>query len=319
MGYSPQECAALQTSEHWKELTQQYKQKAQELYDKATHLTTDDVVEMAQNAVNDVQAQVHSATDYIQTHTSDQMLDDAIETGGAIVDATGEMATDAWDWMKQTCDNIAHTKNLSEAAGMVAAAGIDLINPGKKAGKLYELEQKIERKLHTSKNDKRSGEDGGSSKGTRCGGQTANKNKGDCAERLVNRQYASQGYEIFDTQKITNGSGHGLDNIVYTPTTVTIIETKANTSPMSKPQRLGGEKYKDIQDKAYEDGLQGKGRMKSVPNEGITEYKNLQVGKSLHYKKCRVKLHNDPSGCYGRLGKGTCKAKSIECSDWNPE
>ncbi len=152
----------------------------------------------------------------------------------------------------------------------------------------------------------------------KCGNRPANKNKGDCAERKVNQKYGND-YKIFDTSKITNGSGHGLDNIAYNATTMIIIETKANNSPMSKHQKLGGKEYKRKQDKAYEKGLDGKGRMKSVPNKGIEEYQRKQEGKTLQYKKCRVKLVPDPSGCYGHLGKGKCKAQSINCSDWNPE
>ena len=103
---------------------------------------------------------------------------------------------------------------------------------------------------------------------------------------------------------------------MFNNTTVIIIETKANNASLSKYQKEGGEAYKRRQDKAYKKGLKNKGNMKSVPNEEIRKYQMLQKGKSLSYKKCRVKLIDDPKGCYGYQGKGKCKSKSIKCEEW---
>lgn len=95
-----------------------------------------------------------------------------------------------------------------------------------------------------------------------------------------------------------------------------IIETKANNASLSKNQKEGGEAYKLRQDKAYNKGLKNQGNMKSVSNDEIYKYQDLQEGKTLSYKKCRVKLVDDPKGCYGYKGKGKCKSKSMKCEEW---
>lgn len=144
----------------------------------------------------------------------------------------------------------------------------------------------------------------------------ARKNKGNCAERLVDKKYEMHNFEIFDTSKITNGSGHGHDNIAIMGNTAIITETKANNASLSKLQREGGYANHLRQDKAYKNGLDNVGNMKSVDNKEINKYFKTMKGKDMEYRTCRVKLVNDKSNCYGKNGRGICQATSIKCSKW---
>lgn len=139
------------------------------------------------------------------------------------------------------------------------------------------------------------------------------KNKGDCAESLVNEKYKDQGFEEFDTKRIENGSGHGIDNILHNDTDVMIIETKANTAGLNKWQKLGGEAYLAKQLGEMRDAIAGDGgRWKSMAEkadfeDAIEELEEI-LKKNKDFKVCRVNVKEDPTGCYGKNGKGKCEA-----------
>ncbi len=151
------------------------------------------------------------------------------------------------------------------------------------------------------------------------------KNKGDCAEQLVNQKYKDEGYEIFDTKRLENKSGHGLDNIATKGDNVVVIETKANKSTTNKWQKKGGEAYTERQKKRMSKGLyQGEGHWKGFQNDDdfeeafqeLTDLLNNPTSKK-SYKICRVIVKDDLKGCYGKNGKGNCEAEKITCEEWN--
>ncbi|SFV57301.1 hypothetical protein MNB_SM-4-290 [hydrothermal vent metagenome] len=149
-----------------------------------------------------------------------------------------------------------------------------------------------------------------------CG--NSNKNKGDCAEKLVNEKYEK--YEKFDTKRLENKSGHGIDNILSKDGKTVVIETKANTSQLNKWQKQGGKKYLKRQIGAMEDGLNGDGgRWKKFEGDAdledaLDELEELLDNNKIEYKICRVKLKDDPTGCYGKDGNGKCEADGeVDC------
>jgi len=69
----------------------------------------------------------------------------------------------------------------------------------------------------------------------------------------------------------------------------------------------------------------GKGRWKKY--EGDAKFRKalkalnriLKISNKQDFKVCRVKLADDPTGCYGKGGRGTCKPKpgtKITCKPW---
>jgi len=150
----------------------------------------------------------------------------------------------------------------------------------------------------------------------KCG--NSNKNKGDCGEALANAAYERAGYKTVKTDKMTNKSGHGIDNVAYNDTEVVVIETKANSSRLSKAQKLGGKKYLDKQLTEMIRGLKkGEGRWASYEDspelkDAIGEITDLLKNKKSQFKICRVILDDDPSGCYGKGGNGKCEGE-VKC------
>ena len=148
--------------------------------------------------------------------------------------------------------------------------------------------------------------------------KNSNKNKGNCAEELVNKEYEKNGWERFDTKRLENKSGHGIDNILTKGNDVSIIETKANTAGLNAGQRLGGQKYLDKQLTEMIRGFKKrKGRWASYKDnkelgKAIKDLKKILKGKNPNFRICRVKLEEDPMGCYGANGKGKCKGE-VNC------
>jgi hypothetical protein len=154
----------------------------------------------------------------------------------------------------------------------------------------------------------------------KCG--NSNKNKGDCAEALVNSACERAGFKKLDTKPMTNKSGHGIDNIAFNETEVVVIETKANTSQLSKLQKIGGKNYLNHQlGKMMEGYKRGTGRWASYKGDDalkdtIDKLEDLIKNKKSQFKVCKVKLDDDPSGCYGKDGNGKCEGE-VECEiDW---
>ena len=66
----------------------------------------------------------------------------------------------------------------------------------------------------------------------------------------------------------------------------------------------------------------GKGRWASYKDnealeDAIDELKDSMKDNKTQFKICRVKLDEDPTGCYGKGGNGKCEGE-VECKiNWN--
>jgi len=85
---------------------------------------------------------------------------------------------------------------------------------------------------------------------------------------------------------------------------------------------MGGEEYLKHQIDAMMKGFEkGEGRWASYKDDEalkdtIDALEDLIENKKPQFKVCRVKLDDDPSGCYGKGGNGKCEGE-VECEiDW---
>lgn len=128
--------------------------------------------------------------------------------------------------------------------------------------------------------------------------------KGFCAESLVDEHYFNKGYDVIDTGKISNRSGHGIDNIFIKGNEIVFVETKANTSQLYGKQH-NPQKYIKTQIRAINKGINKcKGRFKVLCNnnearkianrisDAAISYKNI-------YKHATVQVGRMDKGCSG--------------------
>ncbi len=175
--------------------------------------------------------------------------------------------------------------------------------------------------------------------------RNSNKNKGDCAEELLEKHYKSEGYEPLDTQSLMNKQGNGIDHAFVNKKTgeLIFIETKgtsnpnSNRIPLSKLQKEGGKEYIRNRIEAMLNGFyEGAGpwtkykHNKKFKKKIRKLLKAQQRAKSTSYKKCRVWVAQDNSGCYGQSSPtgekpatGICEPhpdkKEPNCIDWPSE
>ena len=183
--------------------------------------------------------------------------------------------------------------------------------------------------------------------------RNANKNKGDCAEKLLQEFYTQQGYKPLSSRKnknnkkksltksLTNKQGNGIDHAFTNKKgELVFIETKGTSNPLStriplsKLQKKGGKKYIDGRIQAMLDGYhKGEGPWAKYKNDKNFQKKIKKLkkfkkkAKKITYKKCRVWVKHDKSGCYAKSspsGKkphtGTCESHSQknkpDCQPW---
>lgn len=283
-------------------------------------------------------------------------LDKTVEDGAQMVGLSPEMAASA-------ATVFAGVTKPTKIAGDLAHQGMDALKSEVKAQAAEQLGLDAPegvggkgkgkgKKQPPPKKTEKSGTDGAESKGAgKCPSKEETKRKGDCAESLINEKLKKEGFEPFDTSKLTNNQGNGFDNVGTSQggdVRMVVIETKANQSKLNKKQKLGGEsrtedlikemekatrldghgRYKHMMEYADKKGLIPKSKYSS-PDEFKAKLKELmkeleKAKGSTFYCLCRVILKKDETGCYGEIDKKTkkknkksfCEATSIMCTPW---
>jgi len=153
----------------------------------------------------------------------------------------GDTLSDTWgdigDWGEEFGDKLDHaweiakTGDIGKAAGVLAAttvsAGVDVVNPGKKAraagevagalGTAAKKSAALKKKKMAAQKKNAGGQggggqrDGGKSKGNdrKCKSQIP---KGECAEQLIEKHHKGRDFEPLDMNRLKNNSGNGIDH-----------------------------------------------------------------------------------------------------------
>jgi len=170
---SDEACAKMQTSDYWADKYDEYKQKAENLYDQTaeyykTH-TSDEIVSDINSAINDgkeaVTTLANDTIDYYKNTPNEQIVADAKEAAGVVVDVGVDLAKDAWGWMKDTYNNVAHADSVAQAAGSLTIAAAEVLDPKKKGDILGDVVDKGKDKIKDKVKKKTKSKDGGSVKG----------------------------------------------------------------------------------------------------------------------------------------------------------
>lgn len=146
-------------------------------------------------------------------------------------------------------------------------------------------------------------------------GKNKTKNKGNCAESLVNEKLLEEGWEqLSDSELLTNGSGHGFDHVMIKDGKLLIAETKADAATLSDIQKNSTD-YINKQIKDLETGImEGKGRYKNLmdnekASDALEEIKGYLENGDIETRRYQVKLEPDDTGDYGAENKENCKSK----------
>ncbi len=139
-GLDAEACAKVKHLDYWKE-------RGEELYtsmkNKAESITSDQVVSAINDAAETVSTTIKDTISFYQHASKEQIVSGAEALGERVIEVGEEMLSDTWDWVKGTYDNLANSKSVAEGAGVLSAAVVGAVNPGKKIEKLSEGLEKL--------------------------------------------------------------------------------------------------------------------------------------------------------------------------------